>query len=309
MAVALCLVGLVAPTASASASTKLERPAAAASLGYWVMTAYGSVAAFNAPALPVPGSPGSPVTGDFCHQPTNPVAPGACIGLASSANGQGYFVAAAYTAWPPGAPFGGCVTPEGAATVPPALNNVVGTCAGSNFPIVGVAAPPNGTGAWIAAADGGVFGLAGAPFFGSIGGTRLNQPIVGIASTPDGGGYWEVASDGGVFSFGDAHFYGSMCAIPLNKPIVGIASTPDGKGYWEVASDGGIFSFGDAHFEGSTGNIRLAQPAIGMAAGPDNSGYWVVAADGGIFAYGSAPFLGSGVGKFNNGPVVGIATP
>ena len=46
-------------------------------------------------------------------------------------------------------------------------------------------------------------------FYGSLGGTPLNQPITAMAATSDGGGYWLVASDGGVFAKGDAGFYGS----------------------------------------------------------------------------------------------------
>ena len=72
------------------------------------------------------------------------------------------------------------------------------------------------------ASDGGIFSFGDAAFFGSEGGTHLNQPIVGIQSTPDGGGYWLVASDGGIFSFGDAAFSGSEGGTHLNKPIVGI---------------------------------------------------------------------------------------
>ena len=61
----------------------------------------------------------------------------------------------------------------------------------------------------LAAADGGVFTYGAFGFYGSMGGTRLNQPVVGIASNPVGPGYWLVASDGGVFSFGTSNFYGS----------------------------------------------------------------------------------------------------
>ena len=114
------------------------------------------------------------------------------------------------------------------------------------------------------ASDGGIFSF-NAPFYGSMGGKRLNAPIVGMASTPSGGGYWFVASDGGIFSFGDAKFYGSMGGKRLNAPIVGMASTPIGGGYWFVASDGGIFSFGDAKFYGSMGDKRLNAPIVGMA--------------------------------------------
>ncbi len=138
----------------------------------------------------------------------------------------------------------------------------------SNLPLVGMAATPTGQGYWEVASDGGIFTFGDAAFFGSMGGTPLNQPIVGMAATPTGQGYWEVASDGGIFTFGDAAFFGSMGGTPLNQPIVGMAATPTGQGYWEVASDGGIFTFGDAAFFGSMGGTRLNQPIVGMAATP-----------------------------------------
>ena len=131
-------------------------------------------------------------------------------------------------------------------------------------PIVGVGSGGSSQGIVLAAADGGVFPLAGATFYGSMGGTKLNQPIVGIASTPDGGGYWLVAKDGGIFSFGDAKFHGSTGAIKLNQPIVGMVATLDGGGYWLVARDGGIFAFGDAKFQGSMGGTKLNQPVVGI---------------------------------------------
>ena len=82
--------------------------------------------------------------------------------------------------------------------------------------------------AW-SAADGGVFSFC-EPFYGSMGGTRLNRPIVGMAATPDGGGYWLVAADGGIFTFGDARFYGSMGGDPP-QPARSWAwpPTPDGE--------------------------------------------------------------------------------
>jgi NlpC/P60 family len=172
-----------------------------------------------------------------------------------------------------------------------------------NAPVVGWTTRPGG-GDWEVASDGGVFSRQ-APFYGSLGGIRLNQPVVGMASTPTGRGYWLVASDGGVFSFGDAGFHGSTGAIRLNQPIVGMAPTPSGGGYWLVASDGGIFTFGDAGFYGSTGAIRLNQPIVGMAPTPTGRGYWLVASDGGIFTFGDAGFYGSLAGRAS-APAVGV---
>jgi hypothetical protein len=162
----------------------------------------------------------------------------------------------------------------------------------------------------LVAADGGVFNYGDAAFFGSMGGTHLNQPIVGMAASADGGGYWVVASDGGIFSFGDARFFGSMGGTHLNQPVVGMAASADGGGYWLVASDGGIFSFGDARFFGSMGGTHLNQPIVGMAASADGGGYWLVAADGGVFSFGDARFFGSAGDLSLAAPVTSIvATP
>jgi hypothetical protein len=179
---------------------------------------------------------------------------------------------------------------------------------GNNLGKLGPPPPPlpGFPGYWMTASDGGIFNF-GVPYYGSMGGTPLNQPIVGVARTKDGGGYWEVATDGGIFSFGDAQFHGSTGAMRLNQPIVGMTPTPSGNGYWLVASDGGIFSFGDATFHGSTGAIRLNQPIVGMASTPSGNGYWLVARDGGIFSFGDAAFYGSMGAVPLNQPVVGMA--
>lgn len=161
-----------------------------------------------------------------------------------------------------------------------------------NAPVVGIAnAGGTADGSWCVAADGGVFALGGAPFYGSMGGKQLNAPIVGMAATPDSHGYWLVAADGGVFGFGDATFRGSIGGLPLDAPVVGMAAPATG-GYRLVAADGGIFSFGGAPFLGSMGGHTLNAPIAGMADSVDGRGYWLVGADGGVFAFGNAPFLG-----------------
>jgi hypothetical protein len=175
-----------------------------------------------------------------------------------------------------------------------------------NGTVVGIARTPDSKGYWLAASDGGIFAFGDAAFYGSMGGTHLNQPIVGITATSDGRGYWLAASDGGIFAFGDAAFYGSMGDTHFNQPIVGITATSDGRGYWLVASDGGVFAFGDAAFRGSLGGVPLNKPIVAVAGDPDGSGYWLVAADGGVFAFG-APFLGSLGGTTLSAPVVGLS--
>jgi len=168
----------------------------------------------------------------------------------------------------------------------------------SNLPLVGASVSPGGTGYWLAAADGGLFAVGGAPFEGSLPGLGVSPaaPVDALASAVGAPGYWEVASDGGVFAFGDAGFYGSMGDKPLNQPVVGMAATPDGRGYWEVASDGGVFAFGDAGFYGSMGGHALDAPVVAMAADPATGGYWLAGADGGVFSF-DAPFYGSRSGQ------------
>jgi hypothetical protein len=258
-------------------------------------TAYG----YNAPALS--SLPTNPTGGgpQICPPQTS----GTCsdIGIASTGDNidPGYWIgtAARFVAGNGQVQYGGAVTGLGDTDT---CNHVSAVL--SNTPVVGVASAQFG--ALLAAADGGVFSFCGAPFYGSMGGTHLNQPIVGMAATPDGKGYWLVASDGGVFAFGDAGFFGSMGGAHLNQPIVGITSTPDGHGYLLVASDGGIFAFGDASFFGSMGGSHLNQPMVAIAANPDGTGYWTAAADGGVFSFGDAPFRGSASGL---GVLQGIA--
>ncbi len=213
------------------------------------------------------------------------------VGLASTANGSGYWLADA----------AGGVTPHGSAVN---YGSLVGHQL--NAPISHIVATSDGLGYWLVASDGGIFSFGDAPFLGSTGSSHLNAPVVDMAPTPDGHGYWLVASDGGVFSFGDATFHGSMGGRHLNQPIVGMSADDATGGYWLVASDGGIFSF-DAPFLGSTGSLRLTKPVNGMASLADGQGYWFVAADGGIFNEGMATFRGSMGGNTLNAPVVGMA--
>jgi hypothetical protein len=162
--------------------------------------------------------------------------------------------------------------------------------------VVGRRSRPTGAPAddryWLAGADGGVFAMNGADFFGSAAEIELHQAIVGIASTPTGLGYWLVGRDGGVFTFGDAAFHGSLAEMKLDAEIVGIAPSPSGDGSWLASADGGVFSFGDAVFAGSAKRLRLRAPVIAIAAPTIGPGYRLLAADGGVFAFGGATYEG-----------------
>jgi len=67
-------------------------------------------------------------------------------------------------------------------------------------------------GLWMLGADGGVFAIGEAAFYGSTGNVQLGAPVAAMAPTPDDHGYWLLGRDGGVFSFGDAPFLGSAVA-------------------------------------------------------------------------------------------------
>ena len=115
-----------------------------------------------------------------------------------------------------------------------------------NAPVVGLGAPPDGSGYWEAAADGGVFAF-GAPFLGSMGGQHLNAPVTDIVSV--GSGYMLVAADGGVFNFGTP-FFGSLAGTAIPSPIVDAAESYDANGrpngYWMLDSAGDIYTFASA---------------------------------------------------------------
>ena len=124
----------------------------------------------------------------------------------------------------------------------------------------------DGAGYWLVASDGGVFAFGDAQFFGSMGGTPVEQvPSSAWRPTPNGDGYYEVASDGGIFAFptqGGPSFEGSIGGTPLNDRSWAWRSNAAGQ-YYLVASDGGVFAFPAANgapFYGSAGSLGLAQP-------------------------------------------------
>ncbi len=169
---------------------------------------------------------------------------------------------------------------------------------------------PSGTltGYTMGAADGGIFALGAAGFFGSGAGTSPSSPVIGIATAPGGRGYYLASANGKVLGLGpNAPSFGDVSALPLTKPIVGIATAPGGDGYDLAASDGGVFTF-NTKFYGSAGSLHLNQPVVGMAMAATGDGYWLVASDGGIFNYGpGATFQGSTGALHLNQPIVGMA--
>jgi hypothetical protein len=161
----------------------------------------------------------------------------------------------------------------------------------AKFPIVDIEETKDRAGYWETASDGGVFAYK-APYFGSMGGQKLQAPIMAMAPTPANDGYWMVGFDGGVFAFGKAKFFGSMGGMKLNSAIAGIVPTPTGQGYWLFALDGGVFSFGDAAYFGSAAGRPLTVATSGMAPTTSGKGYWLTTTDGQVMPFGDAGNFG-----------------
>src|SRR5690349_15582383 len=83
---------------------------------------------------------------------------------------------------------GGLACAAGAMTAAAAMSSgpvFAASSPGSNAPITGIAATPDGKGYWEVASDGGIFAFGDAAFYGSMGGKPLNAGVVGLAATPD----------------------------------------------------------------------------------------------------------------------------
>jgi hypothetical protein len=181
------------------------------------------------------------------------------VGIASSKNGAGYWVA---TSTGRVERFGDALplTPS----LPP----------GARPTVVGIASTPSGEGYWLVTSSGEVINVGDADHHGDVSTVVLNQPVTGVASTPTGDGYWLVARDGGVFSFGDAVFRGSLANTKISRKVIGMSAAGPG-GYVLVAADGGVFTFGTAAFHGSLGAGSQPEPAVGIVATAGGGGYWV----------------------------------
>ena len=156
-----------------------------------------------------------------------------------------------------------------------------------------IVAPTDGTGYWIAAADGGVFSFE-TPFHGSLGGEPIGSRIIDMAA-PRQGGYWLLAENGQVFPFGDVVNHGQPDASTLASPLVDIAAADGTLGYWIASADGGVFAYGSAPFHGSLPGLGVvpAQPIVAIEPTRAGTGYWLVSADGGVFGFGAAGYHGS----------------
>ncbi len=183
------------------------------------------------------------------------------VGIAATADGNGYWLATA----------SGRVLHFGDA----------GTFAGPQAmtTVVGIAAGPAGRGYWLLDSAGNVYPY-GAPFHGEASGD--SRSFSSISATPDHRGYWLLATDGTVMGFGDARSYKAPGGT--RRSFVAMAAQPDGKGLWAVGSDGTVARYGQAP---AVAAKVVGSPAA-LVPSPTGSGYLELLRGGQLRRYGQA---------------------
>jgi hypothetical protein len=219
--------GPSAARASASACPAGQITGSAATptgAGYWLVDSGGDIFSFGDARFA--GSVGGKSQSKPLRKPV--------VAIVPTRSGSSYWEVAADGAV---SAFGDAVAPAG--------NRLPGTKL--KAPVVG-AARVGLNGLELAAADGAVFPLGGAPAYGSMGGKPLGKPITSVSTTPAGDGYWLAGTAGGVFAFGASAFLGNAltslsCATP--------APTASGSVIVQYAT-----------------NIMKGQPEPGWSGGP-----------------------------------------
>jgi hypothetical protein len=231
--------------------------------GYWLYTARGNVYA-------------SAGTTWFGSLPSRRVQTSSIVGMASTADGRGYWLVSS----------SGRTYAFGDA--PKLRTSALG------HRVAGIAASPRG-GFWLYTASGNVYQSPGVGWFGSAAARRARPPIVGMASTADGRGYWMVSSSGKVYAFGDAT---NLRGASPTRSALGIVAGPRG-GYWLFTTSGNVYRRAGAGWFGSVAARRVRRPSIvGMASTTDGRGYWLVSSSGRVYSFGDAARLairGSGI--------------
>jgi hypothetical protein len=239
---------------TAQATTAAVGPVAP--IGYWLYSARGSVY-------------GSAGTTWFGSLPSRRVRTNSIVGMASTADGRGYWLASS----------SGRAYAFGDA---PKLQT-----SAHGHRVAGIAASPRG-GFWLFTAAGNVYRSSGAGWFGSAAAGHAQTPIVGMAATADGRGYWMVSRAGRVYAFGDAT---KVRAASPARSVVGIVANPRG-GYWLFTTSGNVYRGAGAGWFGSVAARRVRRPSIvGMASTADGRGYWLVSSSGHVYAFGDAAGL------------------
>jgi hypothetical protein len=149
-------------------------------LGYWVVSATGSVYTFGDAhyfGSLTSGSPGGEIV---CLVPTP--------------DGAGYWLLSA----------GGGVFSYGDARLFGPGGDPPSAGSSSTSPIVDMAPTPDGLGYWLLAADGSVYSFGDATYAGSAPVPAGGDPAEKIVPGPSSGGYWVVDQDGTATPLGDA---------------------------------------------------------------------------------------------------------
>ncbi len=156
-------------------------------------------------------------------------------------------------------------------------------------PIAGAAVTPSGKGLWTVDAQGQVWPVGDATYYGEQGElSNTSDAAVAIQATPDGKGYTILDNDGSIYTYGDATSYGYT---GFTGTASGLATTADGKGYWIMNTKGQIFAFGDA-------NPLPAAPALSgsgaskytdLVAQPGGQGVLAVSESGFVYVDEGAP--------------------
>ena len=160
-------------------------------------------------------------------------------------------------------------------------------------PIVGMAVTPDGRGYWLVGANGSVYNLGDARWYGSLASQVLGvgQRVIGMAATSNGKGYWLINASGAAIAFGDATAINAgqqLPAIDRATPIVSGAVAPSGGGAWFTDSTGHVYVVGDAVWYGSRAAFTDPAPFTSIALIPSGLGYWLADGAGNVWGYGGA---------------------
>lgn len=205
-------------------------------------------------------------------------------------------------------------------TIDTFLNNVAypGTpIAGLASPITDMAPQNNGAGLWMTTANGTVYPVGTAGYYGEASSYNPGAQTVAIVPTTDSNGYWQIYADGNVYSFGDAAFYGTLQGVFNVYADDVVSATQFANGYCMLESNGYYACF----YSGGTGRAEVnpsgqfspfIDPATTIAVdygascvGLPACGGWITDRTGQVYTYGYLATYEGGMGTTPNGPILG----
>ena len=197
----------------------------------------------------------------------------AFVGIATTSDGQGYWVVRA----------DGAVLSYGDAEP---LTSLPAGAVSAGAPIVAMARTYDGHGAWLVNSEGHVYELGDARSYGSLSSSKAAQaPITSMASTPDGRGYWLLAANGQVYGFGDAHLQGMPNSY--SAPYDAIVARPAGGYIITGADDAENYAYPGGLVLGGGPGYTMSATLVGGASTPSGNGTWLTGRDGGVYSFGT----------------------